>query len=102
MAKRYTDSRKWDDSWFTDLSIKYKMFWVYMLDKCNHAGIYKVNLKLAEFLIDEEFDEQDLLKVFRGRVEKTPKGDWFIPKFVEFQYGDLENGNRCHKSVEVF
>jgi hypothetical protein len=39
MAKRLTDSNKWNDSWFTNLPMDIKLVWIYLLDACDHAGV---------------------------------------------------------------
>jgi hypothetical protein len=102
MANRFTDSRKWDDPWFRKLACKHKAFWIFLLDKCNHAGIWKVDMESAEFHIGDKFDIKDVHNVFRERVVDL-KGKWFIPKFISFQYqvdvNSLNPDNRVHKSV---
>jgi len=45
MAKRFTASEKWEDLWFSELSNKYKLFWIYLLDKCDNAGVWENILK---------------------------------------------------------
>lgn len=99
MAKRFTDSRKWDDPWFLELSLEHKMIWIHILDKCNHAGIYKVNIKMINFCLNIKLTKNDLEKAFIGRFYKINNHKWFIPKFIEFQYGALSEKNRVHNSV---
>jgi hypothetical protein len=99
MAKRFTDSNKWKDTWFQDLPTKYKLFWIYLLDECDHAGLWKPNLRLAIFLIGEDFKEDDLIAQFNGRIEVTSKGYWFVKKFIDFQYGELSESSKPHQSV---
>ncbi len=99
MAKRYTDSLKWDDPFFLDLPNHYKMLWMFLLDKCDHAGIYKLNPKMAHFCLDYKHDWKDVLIVFKDRIQVLGPGKWFIPKFVRFQYGPLKESNRVHDSI---
>jgi len=99
MAKRFTDSRKWDDDWFVGLSAKHKLFWLYVCDKCDHVGLYKPALKIASFLLESEYTEEELLKVFEGRIVKLSCGKWFVPKFISFQYGRLREDGRLHRTV---
>jgi len=99
MAKRFTDSRKWDDSWFLDLPVKHKLFWFYLLDKCDHAGVYKINLRLASFCLGATLVREEIEKDFNGRIEAIGEDKWFVSKFVEFQYGELNPSVNCHKSV---
>ena len=98
MSKRFTDSNKWDDEWFMNLEPHYKLFWVYMLDKCDHAGFFKPNLKLANFCLDFTFSIDDLLRVFESRIQIVGS-KWFIPKFIDFQYGSLKAHNNTHISI---
>ena len=93
--KRLTDIDKWDDPWFSSLPSDSKLAWLYILDKCNHAGIYKVNKSLMNFQIGV----LPGINLFDGRVIELNSEKWFIPKFIGFQYGFLEESNRVHKSV---
>lgn len=99
MAKRFTDSNKWKDSWFQDLPTKYKLFWIYLLDECDAAGIWKPNIRLANFQIGEPFEESEVKRVFSDRIEITDDGYWFIKKFIQFQYGELSGTSKPHLSV---
>jgi hypothetical protein len=86
MAKRFTDSTKWNDDWFFNLSNEEKLAWIYILDTCDHAGIWKKNIKLLNFHTGSSFVEDDLKIVFKDKfIEINDK--WFIPNFIKFQYG---------------
>ena len=98
MANRFTDSGKWDDPWFRKLPCKYKAFWIFILDKCNHAGIWKVDFESASFHIGETITSEDVLLQFSDRIYPF-KDKWFITKFIFFQYGILSKVNRVHNSV---
>ena len=100
MSKRYTDTSLYDREWFQELSPKYKCFWEYICKKCDHAGIWDVNLRLASFCIGEKIIEDEIFKVFDDKIFKIEGDKWWIPKFVKFQYGlVLNHENRVHKSV---
>ena len=92
MAKRLTDSNKWNDNWYSNLPMDIKLVWNYLLDTCDHAGVYKVNLKLLRFQTDCDKTETDILEYLKGRI--YIKGDkWFIPKFITFQYKNFFTSN---------
>jgi hypothetical protein len=99
MAKRFTASEKWEDIWFSELPTKYKLFWVYLLDKCDNAGVWEKNFRIANFLIGETFTEADTLAIFKERVIEFGDNKWFIPKFIDFQYGTLQEHSNPHKAV---
>jgi hypothetical protein len=86
MAKRFTDSTKWNDNWFFNLKNEEKLAWIYILDTCDHAGIWEKNLRLLNFQIGSTFVEDDFNLIFKGKfIEINNK--WFIPNFIKFQYG---------------
>lgn len=100
MAKRMTDTAKWDDEWFMGLSAPSKLLWFYLCDSCDHAGLWKVNRKLAEFKIGCGIPWEDCLDEFGARVFSVDDEHWHIRKFVEFQYGPTPNDlNKVHKGV---
>ena len=99
MAKRLTDSRKWLDEWFLSLPNNYKLLWLYILDTCNHAGIYKLNVKLAEFCIGSEINIEETLSALKGRAIDLGNNKWFIPKYLKFKYGYLTEKNNMYKAV---
>jgi len=86
MAKRMTDSTKWNDEWFSELSPNMKLVWLYILDMCDHAGVYKVNLKLLKFQTGVETTEEEIFYYLKDRIYPTDNNRWFIPKFITFQY----------------
>lgn len=85
MAKRFTDTDKWQDDWYLSLSNDYRIIWQYMLDRCTNAGILKKNFRLLNFCCNTNLDETDFLKTFGSRVFNI--GDFFfIPNFLKYQY----------------
>jgi len=102
MAKRFTDSRKWNDPWFRKLPLQYKLFWYYLLDTCDHAGIYKVDIEHANFCIGKEVDLESILHLFnknKERITVISEEEWFISGFINFQYGELHENSKTHISV---
>lgn len=99
MSKRFTDTEKWADPWFRKLPGLYQRLWLFLLDQCDHAGLWKVDIELASFMLGENIDIAKAEKVLSGRIEKINDEKWFIPKFILFQYGELNDKNRAHLSV---
>tara|TARA_R110002020_G_scaffold162915_1_gene348805 strand:- start:2073 stop:2693 length:621 start_codon:yes stop_codon:yes gene_type:complete len=100
MAKRFTDSEKWKKRFFKKLCCKYKLLWLYILDDCNHAGIWDIDLEVAGLRVGEEFKEKEVLNIFKDNVIPIDNNEkWFVPKFIEFQYGELNPESRVHQSV---
>ena len=98
MAKRFTENTKWEDTWFRKLPPKAKLFWFFILDKCDVAGFWEEDWELATFYIGEQVDES-ILEVFEGRIEKINGKKLWIVKFIEFQYGNLNSKVNLHKKI---
>jgi hypothetical protein len=105
MAKRHTDTVLYDQQWFQTLHPTYKCFWFYICAKCNHAGIWEVNLPLARFSVDPnnetgiEFNEK-ILDVYEGRITDLGNDKWYINKYVLFHHGEiLYPNNNFHISI---
>ena len=99
MAKRFTDTAKWKKKWIRELNPEMKLFWFYLLDNCDHAGIWEVDIDLASFQTGVKFDESTILKTFNRKIVPFKDGKWFVPKFIEYQYGELNDNNRVHNVV---
>jgi len=103
MAKRFTDTMKWNEDWYLDLSLSNKMFWIYICDNCDHAGIFKPNKRMFELLIGEKVNTNKFLESInqdKPRIIVLGNGRWYLTGFIEFQYGgNLSPNNRVHKSI---
>jgi hypothetical protein len=101
MAKRFLNSEFYRDTWFMDLPLKYKMFYLYLIGSCSHAGIWQVNFREANLYVGEQVEPAECLRHLKGRITLIEDGKyWFIPKFIEFQYGEQLNiKNRVHAAV---
>lgn len=101
MAKRFTDTDKWKDEWYTELNNDYKVIWQYLLDTCDNAGIYKRNIKLLNYYCNTNVSDEDILNTFKARVTPISDEKWIINKFCVFQYGAdfLESKNKAVISV---
>jgi len=78
----------------------YKLLWLYILDECDHAGIWQVDLEVAEIKIGEKLNLATAISCFEGKIYVFDSGQkWYIPDFIDFQYGKLNELNRAHNSV---
>lgn len=84
MPKRFTDTAKWTDEWWGSLDNDYRMVWLYLVDSCSIAGIWKKDFRGLNFNCNTKITEKDFIQVFGSRV--IDRGNFFfIPKFIRFQ-----------------
>jgi len=100
MAKRFTDTEKWDRPWFRGLPLQYKLLWIFILDRCDIAGVWYVDMGLAAFQIGFKFDRLKAEKVFEKQIQINGER-WLIKDFIPFQYGSLEASNKVYRSVSA-
>jgi len=102
VAKRFTDSDKWKKPFIKQLPLEYKIFWLYLLDDCDHAGIWHVDMEIAEIKLGTKLSLEKARGLFGERVVEFDNGTkWFIPDFIAFQYGELTERNKMFKPVSA-
>jgi len=103
MAKRMTDTDKWNKRWFRKLPPHYKCFWNYICDRCNHAGVWEKDFELAEMYIGKVISEEKALNLFKKHIIEVDDERWYLSDFIEFQYkckpSELNPDNKAHRSV---
>lgn len=96
--KRFTETTKWRDPWFRRLSPAAKLLWQYLTDNCSCIGLIDLDLEAARFDIGQPINEKHLTEL-SDRVQALSNGKYFIPKFIQFQYGDLSTACPAHKPI---
>lgn len=93
MPRRFTDTEKWRDEWWGSLTNDYRMIWLYLVDSCSIAGIWKKDFRGLNFNCNTNVTENDFLKAFGARL--IDKGNfYFIPKFLRYQCPKGLNSNK--------
>ena len=100
MAKRFSDTDLFKKKFVRGLQGAYKLLWIYIYHDCNHAGMWEPDFEVASLRIGFNVTEQIAKEQFGEKIVLIENGDkWFIPSFIEFQYGKLNVENRAHNSV---
>lgn len=89
MAKRFISTELFNDSWFMELEMECKLFYIYLITNCDHAGVIDLNPRLAELQLGiKDFHKtyDTLIKELDCRLVKLVNNYYFIPKFIKFQY----------------
>jgi hypothetical protein len=85
MPKRFTDKNKWDDEWYSLLDNDSKIVWEYLLDRCDHAGVGKLNMRMINFCCNVAWEQSKIESIFQTRLI-FKVNFYFIPKYLKFQY----------------
>lgn len=99
MAKRFIDTNLFRKKWIRELEPEMKLFWIYLLTDCDHAGIWDVDVDRAAFQLNLKITEEKILNTFHKKIVPFKRDKWFVPKFIEYQYGVLNENIRPHLSV---
>lgn len=101
MAKRFTDTNIWkNQKWFRRLTPINKLFWRYLTDACDHAGVWKIDyltitedLGIEDFSITEfidscnqDFDKLTGKPLLKERVILVGESHLWLTGFIQFQY----------------
>ena len=90
----------WDKAWFRRLTPQTKLIWIYLLTRCDHAGIWDADWEAAEFFIGDKVNYRRLPKIITDKMQEIDGGrQYYIPSFIEFQYGELRENSKPHLSV---
>lgn len=100
MAKRLTDTDKWKKPFIKTMPVEYKLFWLYLLDDCDHAGVWQVDVEVAELRLGTKLSLTKAQGYFKKNIVVLDNGTkWFIPDFISFQYGAFNEANKMYKSI---
>ncbi len=98
--KRFTETTKWLDPWFAELSTKSKLLWMYLCDNCDNAGVVDLSTRIAGVLVGcAELEIDDSLDDIETRITILDNGKILICGFIHFQFGTLSEASNLHKNV---
>lgn len=102
MSYRYTNSDKWTDAWFSDLSANAKLLFIFLYENCDNAGIYEVNKKFMLFLLG--FNENELKnaikEIGKAYIKSNDGGKIWLKNFLKHQkLTPLNWKNNAHKQI---
>lgn len=96
MAKRFFNTQRIEEDWYLNLSCKHRELLRYCESKCDQAGVFNFNPKIATSYIGEKVDESDIEKL---PIKKLDNGRYWIVDFVPEQVGELSESCPAHKPI---
>jgi hypothetical protein len=99
LAKRFTDTEKWNRPWYRKLGANGRDLWNYLHENCDHAGFFDIDCEKLSFILGFEVTRQMINTVLRGKFLTVGSDRIFLFAFIEFQYGTLSETSRPHAAV---
>lgn len=102
MAYRFTNTEKWADAWFCNLSQIQMLLFLYMCDNCDIAGFIEINYKrwTADLGSSKETIEGALKGLERGLIVSESNDCIFIKNFLKHQKNyPLNENNKAHIGI---
>ncbi len=97
---RYTNTDKWDEVWFSNLTVNQKLLLLYIKDKCDNAGFYQVNYRKIQF--DLQMPKKETLEAFKGIMSAYigAEGWVMVKEFLKDQKRwPINPKNNAHKQT---
>ena len=102
MAYRYSDTLKWQDEWFVDLTTIEKLLFLYLYDNCDIAGFFELSYrKIAFDLGCKESEIKGALEGLNKGVFISDDGKCLLVKnFIKHQKNlPLNPDNKAHMGI---
>ena len=102
MANRLTNTNKWQDAWFYNLSPSEKLLWIYLCENCDIAGFYEVCPRRA--IIETGLTDRGFEGAFeglkRGYISSIDGEVIYLRNFLKHQRNlPLNPHNRAHAGI---
>jgi len=98
MAVKFTNTKKWDDVWFSELTMEDKVMFVYLCDMCDIAGFLEINERLIRFHTGIEDVRGAVTSLSKSVIYRD--GYVWIMKYIKHQKNlPLNPNNNAHKGI---
>ena len=102
MAYRYSDTLKWQDEWFVDLTSIEKLLFLYLYDNCDIAGFFELSYRKISFDLGcKEAEVKGALEGLNKGVFISNDGKCLLVKnFIKHQKNlPLNPDNKAHIGI---
>lgn len=102
MSYRMSNTEKWKDLWFNNLSPHAKLLFFYFVENCDNAGFFEVNKKFM--LFHTGFNEEQLrdagIELKKSYIKSKDGTKLWFKNFLKYQKKlPLNSANNMHKQI---
>lgn len=100
---RFSETGKWDDPWFRSLSGYHKLAFIYIIERCDNAGFWEVDLDAMQFhtKLSQQHCEGAIKALERGLLGAS--GWVWVKNFLRHQKNfPLRFDNPAHRQIIGF
>jgi hypothetical protein len=102
MSYRFTNTEKWTDSWFSNLTQLQMLLFIYLCDNCDIAGFIEINYKRWANDLNSSLDtiEGASKGLQRGLIYSNSNDCIFIKNYLKHQKNlPLNESNKAHLGI---
>lgn len=98
MAKRQIENTIFEETWFMDLPMHYKMLVLYFFITSDHAGLGNLNFVIINTILGYEYKKDEALEVLKEHIQEYKPGKYHLIKFMDFHYTE-DNKSKVYQSA---
>tara|TARA_R110002020_G_scaffold9501_3_gene37222 strand:+ start:3006 stop:3410 length:405 start_codon:yes stop_codon:yes gene_type:complete len=98
MAKKQVESTLFEEVWFMDLDLEYKMLMLYFFITCDHAGLGNLNFKMINMVLGHEYDKENVFIFLGDHIDEYKPNKYRLKKYMKFHYSE-DNKSQIYKSA---
>jgi hypothetical protein len=98
MAKKQVESTLFEEVWFMDLDLEYKMLMLYFFITCDHAGLGNLNFKRINMDLGHEYDKENVFIFLGDHIDEYKPHKYRLKKYMKYHYSE-ENKSQIYKSA---
>lgn len=82
------DDMLFEQEWFSELPLRLRFLYIYLLTKCTKTGIFEVNLRKMTYDLNDgsQVTRDDIFKSFGGRIKPLGDSKGIFPEYIAFNW----------------
>ena len=98
MAKRQVENTIFEETWFMNLSMEYKILVLYFFITSDHAGLGNLNFVIINSILGYTYDKDDVLVTLEEHLREYKPGKYQLIKYMDFHYTE-DNKSKIYQSA---